>query len=102
MRINGYGVGTDAVYSVPTVSNSDGGGYGGLVRKRRSATGMGVGVGERDNSSRPNGRGNSTPSFLYTICPFAYLTFRGRPEDATFENFSLHLQVEQLVHRRTS
>ena len=83
MRIDGYGVGNA---------------YGGLVRSSRGATGVGVGV--RASLYRPNGGGTGIPFRLYFMTPFAYLTFRGVPHDATFENFMFHLQVEQLVHRR--
>ena len=83
MRIDGYGAGNA---------------YEGLVRSRRLPTGVGVSV--RANLYRPNGRGVGTPFRLYCMTPFAYLTFGGIPQDATFNNFMFHLQVEQLVHRR--
>ena len=82
MRIDGNGNGKGKGY-----------GYG-------NSYGNGDGNGDGNGYGYGYGYGKGYPSILYHMTPFAYLTFRGVPHDATFENFSLHLQVEQLVHRR--
>ena len=73
--------------------NGNGNGYGGDGYSDGCGNGDGNGYGG-------DGSGDNTAFTLYHTTPFAYLTLRGIPHDATFENYMLHLQVEQLVHRR--
>ena len=65
-----------------------------------NGNGDGYSDGYSDGYGDGYGDGNGTRVLLYCMHPYARLTFWGAPDDDTFENFSLHLQVEQLVHRR--
>ena len=69
----------------------------GTYRHGTNATGWGDGfTGDCDG----DGDGWGVRSVLYKTCPFGYLTYEGHTFGDTFDNFTFHLQVEQLVHRR--
>ena len=103
MKINGLGSGyyTDCYHERPGAGHGldDGGGFG---NGYGSSYGGGFGNGAGNNYANGTGFGSGfgRPASFYRMTPFACLTFRGRPHSNAFENFSLHLQVEQLVHRR--
>ena len=105
MRIDGFGfVYGNGFGTTDRFGNGRGDGRYSYGTGNGNSQGFKTDFGDGDSTGYGNGDGmgscHDRGSVLYTMTPFAYLTYEGKPLDNALDNFMFHLQVVPLVHRR--